>query len=100
MLRVTLLSFILIASLVDAFLTDIGIRSGMIIEANPFMSWLYHQSILAFFLFKVTLPLLLLFLIRPKISKLLKGLIYITSGLYVFALAMHFVWIVTAYKYF
>ncbi|SEN09410.1 DUF5658 family protein [Paenibacillus sp. OV219] len=96
-MRIILITFILITSASDAILTDLGLRTGIIHEANPFMDWLYHQSPLAFFLFKVMLPLLLLFLIPHKVSKLLRGLMFITCALYVFVLGMHGVWIVTSY---
>ncbi|AZN40473.1 DUF5658 family protein [Paenibacillus albus] len=97
-MRIFLITFILIASASDAVLTDLGLRSGIIQEANPFMDWLYHQSPLAFLLFKVMLPLLLLFLIPPKkVTKLLRSLMYITCSLYAVVLGMHGVWIATGY---
>lgn len=89
------IAFLLAANAADARLTDIGMRQGLMSEANPLMNAVYRHSPLLFLLLKLALPLLLLLLVlrsrtmtRP-INALLAG----TCVLYAFVLSMHGVWV-------
>jgi hypothetical protein len=93
-MRLRLVLFIATASAIDALLTHIGIKHGIIQEANPLMDWLYERSETLFFLLKVTLPIMLLLLLPQRISKLIRGLLLTACGVYLFVLTLHGVWLV------
>jgi hypothetical protein len=89
-----LLVFILIASILDASLTDIGLRLQLIGEANPLMRFLYDHLYIGFYAFKIILPLSLFFLIAKAGKGLLvKGLFRLSVIVYVGILCMHYYWI-------
>ncbi len=89
-----LLVFILIASILDASLTDIGLRLQLIGEANPLMRFLYDHLYIGFYAFKIILPLSLFFLIAKAGKGLLvKGLFRLSVVVYVGILCMHYYWI-------
>ncbi|QGQ97904.1 hypothetical protein EHS13_24955 [Paenibacillus psychroresistens] len=93
MQRLGLILFIAAASFTDAILTDFGLRLGSIGEANPLMLWLYQWNAIAFFLLKLSLPLLLLLVIPKLLSKVLQNLLYLTSAIYLCILSLHGVWL-------
>ncbi|MFK7697041.1 DUF5658 family protein [Paenibacillus sp. HJGM_3] len=88
------IAFILIASILDASLTDIGLRLHLIGEANPIMSFLYDHMYVGFYALKIILPLSLFFLMA-KIGKgmLVHGLFRLSVLVYVGILGMHYYWI-------
>lgn len=59
--------FLFLLSFADAFFTWIGVKDGLIEEANPLMDHLLGFSATAFFLVKLALPLLLIVLV-PRLN--------------------------------
>jgi hypothetical protein len=85
---------LLLLAVVDSFFTDFGIQKMYITEANPFMRFIYDTSILWFYVLKISLPCVLLYLLtkfEPK--RYLKLLIGSTILLYSFVLFQHIYWI-------
>ncbi|WNR42370.1 DUF5658 family protein [Paenibacillus roseipurpureus] len=89
-----LIIFLCLASLMDAGLTDMGIRLHVIGEANPVMRFLYEHSHLAFYGIKILIPIPLFFL-AAKVSKHLyiKHLFRFSTICYMGILVMHAFWI-------
>lgn len=89
--------FLLVANLLDAILTNIGIHYSFIAESNPLMKYVYEQSILLFYAIKIVLPLLLILLVTSKfVSKNEKVLnVLLTSAVivYISILSLHGIWI-------
>lgn len=87
--------FLLIAGMLDALLTQIGIGQGIIQEGNPLIHYLFEKSWLLVYIVKVALPLILLGLLlyRPLKSRIVSILLVVTSVLYLSVLAYHLVWI-------
>ncbi|MFJ7933800.1 DUF5658 family protein [Sporosarcina sp. NPDC096371] len=78
----------------DALFTDFGLRNNHITEANPLMRSVYETSISGFFLIKISLPFLLLFVltkIEPK--RYLRFLLRFALALYSFVLCQHLLWL-------
>jgi hypothetical protein len=92
-----LIAFVCIASLMDAMLTDIGLRLQLIDEANPLMRYLYEHSYLLFYGFKIILPLSLFFL-AAKVGKrlLINSLFRLSAVVYAGILLLHYYWITTS----
>ncbi|TVY10422.1 DUF5658 family protein [Paenibacillus cremeus] len=92
-----LIGFVLIASVLDAGLTDIGLRLHLIGEANPIMEFLYEHMYLGFYALKIALPLSLFFL-AARIGKrlLIRGLLNLSVVVYVGILLMHYYWITSS----
>lgn len=79
----------------DAIFTDIGLRYEHIEEANPIMRVVYETSITAFYLIKISLPLILLFLITNiKPRPYFRLLIGATLLLYFLVLCKHIHWMI------
>ena len=79
----------------DTIFTDIGIQNGYIEEANPIMRVVYETNTTAFYLIKISLPLILLFLIANMKPKLyFRLLISATLLLYFLVLCKHAYWMV------
>ncbi|MDF2814242.1 MAG: hypothetical protein K0Q81_442 [Paenibacillus sp.] len=95
-----LLSFIFVASILDAILTDVGLRLQFIEEGNPIMRYLYDNSYLSFYGFKVLLPLSLFFL-SAKIGKLLviNRLVQLSAVVYAGILIIHYYWISVSFNF-
>lgn len=93
--------FLLIAGLLDALFTQLGIRFGIIEEGNPAVKLVMDKSWLLFYLIKGTLPLILLgiVLFRP-LKGWVKGLMKVSCAVYLSVLAIHFTWIVYYLKAF
>ncbi|OCT14156.1 hypothetical protein A8709_25260 [Paenibacillus pectinilyticus] len=93
----TLIIFLCIASLLDAGLTDMGLRMQLIGEANPIMAFLYEHSYLAFYGIKIILPLSLFF-IATKVGKrvLINNLFRFSTVVYMGILLLHTYWISTS----
>lgn len=86
--------FLLVLAIVDSILTDIGIRNHHISEANPLMRFFYEWNIPSFYTIKITLPLLLIYIMTklpPK--RYIHLLIYLTLFLYTLTLFQHIRWI-------
>lgn len=95
-MRLFLILFILAASSLDAGFTLYGMHYNIITEANPLMNGLLQFNQLAFLLLKISLPLLLLFLVPKLISRRFKQLLVLTSFIYCCVLSLHGVWLVEA----
>lgn len=79
----------------DTIFTDFGIRNDYIEEANPIMRVVYETSITAFYLVKISLPLILLFLIsKIKPKPYFSLLIGATLLLYFFVICTHVFWLI------
>lgn len=86
--------FLLTLAILDSLFTDFGLRHNYITEANPLMRTVYETSIPGFYLLKISLPLLLLYLlakIKPK--KYLQVLLGFTLALYCYVLCLHIIWL-------
>jgi hypothetical protein len=96
-MKLTMIIFILVANIADAFLTNFGISSGQMTEGNPIMSWLYHQNVVIFILVKISLPILLacilLYFVPKKPSFTIRSLLITTSCIYVYVIALHGAWL-------
>ena len=86
--------FLLVLSCFDTVFTDYGLRNEHITEANPLMRILYEMNIAGFYLVKIGLPLLLLYLFSklPQ-KKYLNVLIITTIILYISVFLQHAFWI-------
>lgn len=81
--------------LVDAVFTDYGLRSGHIQEANLWIAILYERSIMLFYIIKLGLPLLLLYIVTLSKSGIWLR-ISITTALFVYiaVLFVHVFWLI------
>ncbi|NHN29569.1 DUF5658 family protein [Paenibacillus agricola] len=91
--------FIVVVNSLDAFLTAYGTHYGIIGEANPLMNWLLQQSETAFLLFKLSLPLVLLFLLPWLVSKAIQRLLVVTCAIYCCVLSLHGIWLFEHFKW-
>lgn len=94
----TLIAWIMLFSITDASFTDIGIRMGLVEEANPFAKTLYDWHWSAFYGFKVLLPLVLL-LVYPSIrnTKWINRGIVICFIFYLLVNIYHLLWMGLAF---
>ncbi|WP_413788924.1 DUF5658 family protein [Psychrobacillus mangrovi] len=86
--------FLLILAVFDTIFTDFGIRNNYISEANPLMRLVYETSILGFYILKISLPLLLIYIMTklpPK--RYIQLLMVIALLLYSSVVFQHFFWI-------
>ncbi|PID16163.1 hypothetical protein CSV63_05870 [Sporosarcina sp. P34] len=81
--------------LLDAIFTDYGLRFGLIEEANLLVSFLYEQSIPLFYVVKLGLPLLLLYIVTVSSSGIIVR-ISLTTALFIYiaVLFMHIFWLI------
>lgn len=89
---------LLILAIADALFTDFGIQNNHITESNPLMRNVYNGNIHSFYLLKIALPILLIYIVakmesRPFIQTLLSIAIFI----YVIVLMLHFLWLSLAF---
>ncbi|WP_231687448.1 DUF5658 family protein [Bacillus sp. FJAT-22090] len=54
--------YLLVLAILDSIFTDYGIRNNHISEANPLIQLLYDTSIVGFYFIKISLPLLLIYI--------------------------------------
>lgn len=89
----TMIAWIILFSLTDAFFTDMGIRYGFVEEANPFAKTLYDWHWTAFYGCKVLLPIIL-FLVYPTVKnkKWINRGIVMCFGFYLLVNLYHFAW--------
>ncbi|WP_397540287.1 DUF5658 family protein [Rummeliibacillus pycnus] len=81
----------------DALFTDIGIRNHLITEANPLMNWVYENSILLFYALKISMPILLIGILRNiQPSLLIRSLVIGVTAIYFAILFTHIWWIAIA----
>lgn len=87
---------IAILMILDYALTYIGIKAGVIIEANPLMTWIFKLNFvhgLAARCFIVTLILLLFKYIRNRNKKAYVGLLRLAAAIYLLVLILHVNWL-------
>ncbi|MDV6379156.1 DUF5658 family protein [Sporosarcina sp. GW1-11] len=81
----------------DAVFTDYGLRSGHIQEANLLVAFLYEQSIALFYIVKLGLPLLLLYIVTISKSGIwLRVSLTTALFLYIVVMFVHVFWLVVA----
>ncbi len=81
--------------MIDAIFTDFGIRYGHIQEANPFVRSLYDMNVIAFYMMKAGLPILLFILMQyMKPSHLVRNLIVVALIIYTLIILVHISWII------
>lgn len=81
--------------MIDAIFTDFGIRFGHIEEANPLVRSLYDMNVIAFYLLKASLPILLFILMhymRP--SLIIRNLLIVALIIYTVIILIHISWII------
>lgn len=93
--------FLLMAGLMDAALTHLGISFGLIEEGNPIMRLAIEKSWVIFYIIKICLPLALigLYWLRPLIGWR-RILLVSTCVLYFSVLCYHILWILLYMKHF
>lgn len=89
---------ILLFSLLDAGITDFGLREHFITEANPLAWHLYELSPILFYGWKLILPLLLI-LLYPKVLKqrFIRTGIRVTCFLFMGLMLYHGFWLTEIY---
>lgn len=96
---ILLITFLILANVLDSICTDIGIKIGYIEEGNPFMDFIYNKSVICFYGIKVVvIPVCLLvmyyFFIQQKLNmKRFNVYLLITSVVYEYVLFLHLFWI-------
>ncbi|MCM3711801.1 DUF5658 family protein [Sporosarcina luteola] len=81
--------------MIDAIFTDFGIRYGHIEEANPLVRSLYDINIIAFYLMKSSLPIILfLFMKYMKPSVIVRNLLIVALIIYTIVIFIHISWII------
>ena len=81
--------------MIDAIFTDFGIRYGHIQEANPFVRSLYDMNVIAFYIMKAGLPILLFILMQyMKPSQLVRNFIVVALIIYTLIILVHISWII------
>ncbi len=91
-------SILFLLVIFDTVFTHLGLQGGHITEANPLMRYLYDFHVGLFFLIKLILPILLIWLVtrlepKPYIQLMIAGAIFI----YTFVLLKHVYWIYFVY---
>ncbi|ARF17429.1 DUF5658 family protein [Sporosarcina ureae] len=81
--------------LLDAVFTDYGLRLGHIEEANLLVAFLYEQSIPLFYVVKLGLPLILLYVVTVSSSGIVVRIALTTAlFIYIAVLFMHIFWLI------
>ena len=81
--------------MIDAVFTDFGIRYGHIQEANPFVRSLYDLNIIAFYIMKASLPILLFILMNyMKPSQMVRNSLVVALIIYTLVILVHVSWII------
>ncbi|PIC57274.1 hypothetical protein CSV80_09825 [Sporosarcina sp. P12(2017)] len=81
--------------LLDAVFTDYGLRLGLIEEANLLVAFLYEQSIPLFYVVKLGLPLILLYIVTVSSSGIVVRIALTTAlFIYIAVLFMHIFWLI------
>ncbi|MEH7097308.1 DUF5658 family protein [Neobacillus vireti] len=87
--------FLFTAGLLDAILTHVGISLGFIEEGNPMMREIIDEGWSYFYLIKIFLPMVLIFLFYLKpFQGIIRKLLISTCVLYLSVLAYHMVWVI------
>ncbi|KLU61755.1 hypothetical protein CEB3_c19340 [Peptococcaceae bacterium CEB3] len=92
-----LVTFLAILSILDGALTLWGLRLGTIEEANPLMQWLIARNPVAFMAAKVSLPVILGFLLwkaQNRPHKFVIRLLIVAILTYALVIIAHAYWIV------
>jgi hypothetical protein len=86
--------FLLVAGVLDAILTNIGISMGFIEEGNPMMRDIIDEGWSYFYIIKIFLPLVLMLLFYLKPFKgIIRTILISTCVLYLSVLLYHMVWV-------
>lgn len=89
---------LLMLAIADAVFTDFGIQNHYITESNPIMSNVYNGNIPGFYLIKIILPILLIFIATKLESKpFIRTLFYMAIFSYICVLMLHFFWLSLAF---
>ncbi|WP_303968903.1 DUF5658 family protein [Sporosarcina ureae] len=96
--RLLNVAFLLVClCLLDAVFTDCGLRLGYIEEANLLVAFMYDQSIALFYIVKLGLPLLLLYILAIRASGIIVRISLTTAlFLYITVLFVHIFWLILA----
>lgn len=90
---------LLLLTIFDSLFTDFGIKNNIISEANPLMRFVYESSIFGFYFLKISLPIVLLYVITKfELKRYIRILIGITLLLYIFVLFQHSLWITLLFR--
>ena len=90
--------FLLLFCMLDALFTDLGIRNNLITETNPLMDWIYENSVLGFYALKISMAVLLVYILsRIQPTLLIKMLMIGAISIYSAILFMHIFWIVIVF---
>lgn len=94
-MRNGLTAFLIAGNTIDALLTHLGLQSGVITEANPFMRAIYGTSPYFFLYIKLCLPLLLLPLVAhaPVKSRPILACLAAACAVYALVLSLHGYWV-------
>ncbi len=85
--------YLLILSILDAVFTDVGIRLNLISEANPIIDFIYTNNIIAFYILKIGLPLMLIYIVKfLHESKAVTCVSLIAIFVYTLVLIYHLSW--------
>lgn len=93
-----LLVFLFFANIIDTVVTDMGLRHGVIGEANPLIAKVYEQSILLYYFAKivgVSTGLLLVTKVAKSLgkSRAIGFTLIFASGVYGYVLGLHTIWV-------
>ncbi len=91
-----------IFNLLDLVFSYVGLRAGVISEANPLVRMIYKASPIIFILWKAIVPLTLIMVIHNLIrlcinEKILSMFIVSVTAVYGFVILLHFRWIYLLY---
>lgn len=85
---------LVLLAILDSLFTDFGLRNNYITEANPLMRVVYEASVFGFYLIKISLPFLLLYLLaKIELKKYFQFLLGFALVLYSFVLCQHLIWL-------
>lgn len=85
---------LILLAILDSLFTDFGLRNNYITEANPLMRVVYEASVFGFYLIKISLPFLLLYLLaKIELKKYFQFLLGCALVLYSFVLCQHLIWL-------
>ncbi|MBC2721743.1 MAG: hypothetical protein HGJ97_03540 [Desulfosporosinus sp.] len=91
----------LILSLLDATLTLWGLGQGAIKEVNPVMRWLIEENTIAFMIVKLSLPVMLGFVlweIRDRSRKFVACSLWLVLVVYSVVMMLHGYWMIISFE--
>ncbi|WP_165797743.1 DUF5658 family protein [Heyndrickxia sporothermodurans] len=84
-------------NIIDAVITFIGLKLGMIKEANPLMDYIYNQHSILFLAVKLSFSFILysfLYVKKVPAKNIVKYTAYMAVLIYSFVFSLHLYWIV------